>query len=231
MANKIGTGIAVIGILMFVTCMFSGFPKQTGMPGVCGLVAGGVMGLGFAILYGRFTLRFFLILTLICGASATLTELSARFGWYGPRIIMRYSLAPRKTSEARPDPPSSKARTYRLVIRYNKSGSGWVAEEFEPAALSLVEAKLQSLDWTNYPLNPTFELHASDGETLEFSGLLNVEKESRKMVAKWQRLRGGKDDGLQRSRSRPLESVDEALALVRAFISRDGKLESLVEWE
>ena len=81
-ANPIGTAIAVLGVFLLLVCVFSAFPAQTGMPGVCGLIAGAVLGLGFAILHGSFTLRFFLILVLICGASATLTELSARFTWY-----------------------------------------------------------------------------------------------------------------------------------------------------
>jgi len=226
-ANKIGTGIAVLGILMFLTFMFSDFGKQTGMPGVCGLASGAVMGLGFAILYWRFTLRFFLILTLICGVSATLTELSARYSWYGPRV--RYYTPP--TPVARRSANTSVGpRTYRLIIKYNSS-SGWVTEEFKPTDLSITQVKLQELDWTDYTLHPTFELRASDGETLEFSGSLSQEKEERKMVAKWQRLRGGENDGLLRIRSRPLESVDEAFALVQAFLANDGSLEYLIEWE
>lgn len=81
-ADPIGTAIAVVGIILLIIACFSDIPVQTGMPGVCGLIAGAVIGLGFAVLYRRFTLRFFLILALICGTCATLAELSARFGWY-----------------------------------------------------------------------------------------------------------------------------------------------------
>ena len=72
------------------------------MPGVCGLIAGAVIGLGFAVLYRRFTLRFFLILTLICGICATLAELSARYEWYSSTNSSYYRIYQEKGTEPTP---------------------------------------------------------------------------------------------------------------------------------
>ena len=80
-ADPTGTGIAVFGIILLIFACFSNVHEVTGAPGVGGLIAGAVIGLGFAVLYRRFTLTFYLILVLICGACATLAELAARYHW------------------------------------------------------------------------------------------------------------------------------------------------------
>lgn len=93
-AKPVGALVAATGILLLVTaCASTELPGywQPNMPALWGMAAGALIAGGLLLCYLRFTLRFFLLTTIIVGSSGALAQLT---GLFSSRVTLTYPCPP-----------------------------------------------------------------------------------------------------------------------------------------
>ena len=97
----------------------------------------------------------------------------------------------------------------------------------------LVEERFRAMEWSNGQAKASFTIELDAGRSLKFRSESAVSKDQQEFTAIWTRpgpMIGGATSAIVK-RSRPLPSVGDALELLHTYLTNDGDIQSVVEWE
>jgi hypothetical protein len=104
---------------------------------------------------------------------------------------------------------------------------------YNPASRALIEKRFKEMDWSNGQAKASFAMQLDAGRSLRFISASDTANENSGFVAVWTRPGtpiGGATTAIVK-KSRPLAGVAEALELLHTYVTTDGDIQSVVEWD
>jgi hypothetical protein len=101
---------------------------------------------------------------------------------------------------------------------------------FNPKTRQLIEERFREMEWSNGQAKASFSIELDAGRSLKFRSAAGDQKD---FSAIWTRpgpMLGGATSALVK-KSRPIPSEEKALELLHTYVSNDGDIQSVVEWE
>jgi hypothetical protein len=102
-----------------------------------------------------------------------------------------------------------------------------------PKSRKLIEERFNEMEWSNGQAKAFFAMQLDAGRSLRFISSSDASNENSGFVAVWTRPGtpiGGATTAIVK-RSRPLPGVAEALELLHTYVTTDGDIQSVVEWD
>lgn len=99
-----------------------------------------------------------------------------------------------------------------------------------PKTRQLMEQRFREMEWTNDQAKASFSIELDAGRSLKFRSASGDQKG---FSAIWTRpgpMIGGATSAIVK-KSRPIPSAEKALELLHTYLSNDGDIQSVVEWE
>jgi hypothetical protein len=99
-----------------------------------------------------------------------------------------------------------------------------------PKTRQLMEERFREMEWSNGQAQASFSIELDAGRSLKFRSTSGDQKG---FLAIWTRpgpMLGGATSAIVK-KSRPLPSVGDALELLHIYLTKDGDIQSGVEWE
>ncbi len=99
-----------------------------------------------------------------------------------------------------------------------------------PKTRQLMEERFREMEWTNNQAKASFSIELDAGRSLKFRSASGDQKG---FSAIWTRpgpMLGGATSAIVK-KSRPLPTVEDALELLHTYVTNDGDIQSVVEWE
>ncbi|MGI9243838.1 MAG: hypothetical protein ACR2RV_23780 [Verrucomicrobiales bacterium] len=150
-----------------------------------------------------------------------------------------------KVEEANEDPPDPAEAPTAAEAGYPKLNRSSLAENGLEVANSLgpvlggaeslefVDRFFAELDWGKADLQPKIEIELNDAESLDIRLSPQATADRIEYVAVWRRP-GAKIGGATSAvvkQSKRIDSAEQAIGLLRTYITENGEVESLVEWK
>ena len=99
-----------------------------------------------------------------------------------------------------------------------------------PKTRQLMEQRFREMEWSNSQSKASFSIELDAGRSLK---LRSASGDQKGFSAIWTRpgpMLGGATSAIEKT-SRPLPTVEGALELLLTYVSNDGDIQSVVEWE
>lgn len=102
-----------------------------------------------------------------------------------------------------------------------------------PGSLEFIDRFFREIDWGEADIQPKIDIELNGAESLEIRLFPNPAAEGTNYVAVWRRPGaeiGGATSSVVKQSTR-IESAEQAIGLLRSYITEKGDIESLVEWK
>lgn len=99
-----------------------------------------------------------------------------------------------------------------------------------PKTRELIEGRFREMEWSNDHAKASFSIELDAGRSLKFRSSSGDQKG---FTAMWTRpgpMLGGATSAIVK-KSEPIPSAEKALELLHTYLSNDGDIQSVVEWE
>jgi hypothetical protein len=133
-------------------------------------------------------------------------------------------------------PPTTESGDYPKFIREWIAANGLEQSDEansitqNPKTRQLMEERFREMEWSNGQAKASFSIELDAGRSLKFR---SASDDQRGFSAIWTRpgpMLGGATSAIVK-KSRPLPTVEDALELLHTYVSNDGDIQSVVEWE
>ena len=104
---------------------------------------------------------------------------------------------------------------------------------YNPKTRALVEERFKEVEWSNGQAKASFAMQLDAERSLRFIPEPDASNDNRGFVAVWTRPGtpiGGATTAIVK-KSRPLPGVEDALELLHTYVTIDGDIQSVVEWD
>ncbi len=104
---------------------------------------------------------------------------------------------------------------------------------YNPGTRALIEERFKQMEWSNGQAKASFTMQLDAERSLRFISVSDAANDNRGFLAVWTRP-GTPISGATTAivkRSRPLPGVAEALELLHTYVTNDGDIQSVVEWD
>jgi hypothetical protein len=102
-----------------------------------------------------------------------------------------------------------------------------------PKTRELIEERFKGMEWSNDQAKASFSIELDAGRSLKFRSESGASQDQQGFTAIWTRpgpMIGGATSAIVK-RSRPIPSAENALELLHTYVTRDGDIQSVVEWD
>jgi len=104
---------------------------------------------------------------------------------------------------------------------------------YNPGIRALIEERFKEMEWSNAQAKASFAMELDAERSLRFISASDGSNEKSGFVAIWTRPGtpiGGATTAIVK-KSRPVPGVEDALELLNTYVTTDGDIQSVVEWD